>query len=745
MSFSRVGFLFAVFVTVSLSLDAATFVVPADRDLVRHADAIVIGSPLTSHTQLTRDGGIETATAFSVEEVIKGMNPTGLIDVVEPGGTYGNVTTAIAGVPRFVAGERVMLFLMRTGSDRWAVEELVLGKFRFATDVRNRDLLLRDADEIVGWDPQLQTYRERTRAAAPFLRFVRSEARGISSSEQYFLEDPAPLRAKPFTAMSTALPSAVAPAATFTATSYTMAISGSLGSRWNVFPSAVTFFTGTTSEPGAPGGGTTAAQTALAAWTNDCASNVNYVYGGTDNGTHTGGLRSPDGANTILYEQDLSSWGVSPFSCGSGGTLGIGGITNASGSNTVNGETFVTTLEGDVMMNRGIANCTTLFNSGDFNTAVTHEVGHTLGFRHSDQNRTSNGACSTDPSLECSNTAVMKSFIPTGINAALQAWDQNAVRLVYPGGSCGTPTAPKRGDMDGNGISDIFWRNTSTGANTLWFVNGNGFTGSATMPSLSSGYTMSGVGDFNHDGRADILWRNLTTGDTLIWLMNGGTRIGTLNLPASTADWSIVGVGDFDGNGYADIFWRNTQNGQNGVWLFSAGGFTDGRTLPAIPFQELKVISVADVSGDGRADIVWRNMNTGEVWTWMFNLDGSLARGEYIAKMPLTIALLGTGDFNGDGTFDLLWYDTQSGKASVWFLHNGQFIGGGWELGASSLSWKIVGVGDFNGDGFYDLLWRNETTGENGIWFITAAGFTGGATLPGVSGTAMQVVSPPRG
>src|SRR5207237_789263 len=160
---------------------------PADRDLIRNADAIVTASSLTSYSQLTAEGGIETVTPLSVFQVIKGMNVAGVINVVEPGGAWGNMATALAGVPQFTPGEQVMLFLKHTGSGRWAVEDLVLGKFRFVTDTRDRQLLLRDADEIVGWDTQLRPYREQTRAAIPFLRFVRSEAMGITSSEQYFV------------------------------------------------------------------------------------------------------------------------------------------------------------------------------------------------------------------------------------------------------------------------------------------------------------------------------------------------------------------------------------------------------------------------------------------------------------------------------------------------------------------------------------------------------------------------------
>src|SRR5207247_159997 len=99
-------------------------------------------------------------------------------------------------------------------------------------------------------------------------------------------------------------------------------VSGALGSRWNVFPSAVSFFSGATAEPGAPGGGVTAIQAAITSWDNDCGSNVNYVYAGTDS-THTSGLHTPDGANTVLFERDLSSFGVTPFTCSGNSYSGV--------------------------------------------------------------------------------------------------------------------------------------------------------------------------------------------------------------------------------------------------------------------------------------------------------------------------------------------------------------------------------------------------------------------------------------
>ncbi|MGZ7041790.1 MAG: hypothetical protein ACXVH7_08375, partial [Thermoanaerobaculia bacterium] len=122
---------------------AATFVVPTDRDLIHRTDAIVIGSALVSYTQPTPRGGIETVTSVSIEEVVKGKVTGDTINVVEPGGVFGERAQIISGVPRFIDGQRVVLFLKQTGRDRWSATELVLGKFTFATE-GPETLLLRD-------------------------------------------------------------------------------------------------------------------------------------------------------------------------------------------------------------------------------------------------------------------------------------------------------------------------------------------------------------------------------------------------------------------------------------------------------------------------------------------------------------------------------------------------------------------------------------------------------------------------
>lgn len=418
-----------------------------DRELVKQATAIVVASALTSHTELNAHNTIETVTAISVEEVLKGSVPADVFDIMEPGGVYEQRVTTIPGVPRFTDGERYLLFLFRTDEGVWRVFNLVLGKFTFQTDTLGHEVAIRDAAEIAGWDPDGKPHQEEYRSSAQFIDFIRASATGGPAREDYFI--PAqPLIEQPtlHRRLKAQTDRVLQIGMDFTSTSYTYIYSGSSGARWNTFPSTVTFFT-----TGANAAAITATNNGLNAWTNDGSSNVVLGNGGVDaSGTHTGGLLTPDGQNTVAFEVNLTSkYGASGFTCGGSsysGLLGVGGVTTNVGSHTgPNGEMFFSATEGDVDMNQGLQGCTFFVNAGgglDFSSAVAHEIGHTLGFRHADTTRpaTSSTSCSGDVSLECSTSAIMKTFINTGLMGALQLWDRNAVAAVYPAVAINPPT-----------------------------------------------------------------------------------------------------------------------------------------------------------------------------------------------------------------------------------------------------------------------------------------------------------------
>jgi len=63
--------------------------------------------------------------------------------------------------------------------------------------------------------------------------------------------------------------------------------------------------------------------------------------------------------------------------------------------------------------------------------------------------------------------------------------------------------------------------------------------------------------DFNGDGYSDIAWRD-TGVDNAMWLMNGGTILSSAGLGTIATAWSVVGQRDFNGDGMADLLWHDT-------------------------------------------------------------------------------------------------------------------------------------------------------------------------------------------
>ena len=760
---------------------ATTFVVPNDRAMVRRAEAIVVASPITSYAQSTSQGGIETVTLFVVQEVIKGMPlDTDTIEVHEPGGELGGRAMVIAGAPRFSPGDGTIVFLNRTPQQTWAVTDLVLGAFRLTSDRAGRHVAVREETDVAGWDPNGLPHKERRRSAELFLQFLRAEARGGMGVENYVV----PTEPLVMHSLGASKPGRVTASAVFalafTGRSYTSDVGAGNGARWNVFPSGVNIFSGANGEPGAPGGGVTAVQTAINSWDNDCGSVINYVYAGADS-THTSGLAAPDGANTILFERNLTAYGAGAFSCsgsGYGGTLGIGGITSTSGTHVLNGEAYYTTNEGDVEMNQGIANCTLLFNNGDWNSAVTHEVGHTLGFRHSDQTRANNPSvpCSSDPSLECSSAAIMRSSIPPGYNGALQPWDVNAARGVYPGGTCVTCNPPsitaQPQSTTINSGSSASLSVTATGTGPLsyqWYVGASGNTASpisgATGPSITvspasttsywvrvsnaCGSANSATatvtvnpappppprrarGDFDGDGKGDILLRNPSTGENAMFLMDGVTIRSAAYIQSSA--WSIAGTGDLNGDGYADIVFRNTSTGQNAAWLMQGFSIVGSAYLLSTD-PAFHLAAVADFDGDGKADLLWRNDATGENVIWLMN--GLTATvGAYIS--PAAWSLAATADFNGDGRADLFWHNDATGQNAIWLMNRFSIIGSNY-LPSTDPAYSLAAAADFDGDGKDDIIWRNNSNGSCAMWLMSGLTTKSGAWLSTIS-TAFRLV-----
>jgi len=279
--------------------------------------------------------------------------------------------------------------------------------------------------------------------------------------------------------------------------------------------------------------------------------------------------------------------------------------------------------------------------------------------------------------------------------------------------------APVNFDFDGNGRSDLLFKNAATGASVLWFLNADGTR--ASYKSLLTGmdWTIVGTGDINGDGISDLIWRNSVTGQATAWFMNADGTRASYKVLMTDPNWMIAGTGDFNNDGRPDLLWRNTVSGQAVVWFMNADGTRAGyKALLTDPNRT--IAGVGDVNGDNIADILWRNTATGQTDVWFMNADGTSASINTLMT-SMTWIVVGTGDFNKDGISDILWRNTASGQAVLWFM-NTFGMRTDYKTLYTSLSWTIVGTADINGDGIADLLWKNTTDGRNVVWFMNADG-----------------------
>lgn len=350
---------------------------------------------------------------------------------------------------------------------------------------------------------------------------------------------------------------------------------------------------------------------------------------------------------------------------------------------------------------------------------ITHELGHCIGFRHSDYyNR----------SISCSGPATNEG--PAGVGAVHipgtptgATYNGSVMNSCYNAGSTGTWSTGDRVALDVMyGIPPAFREAVAS------------FRGTLNMANLDDdGHYLVRVADVTGDGRADLVSVH-DSGSAYVWPGQwNGAFGGAVSSFAGTLDVAnidgsghyIVGVADVTGDGRADLVSAHTGGtayvwpGQsNGTFGGAVASFAGTLNLANLDGSGHFIVDVADVTGDGRADLVSAGTD-GTAYVWPGQSSGSF--GGAVASFAGTLNLAnldGTGhyivavsDVTGDGRADLVSSGTD-GTAYVWpGRWNGRF-GSAVASFAGTLNMAnldgtghyLVDVADVTGDGRADLV-----------------------------------------
>ncbi|MEU9167099.1 VCBS repeat-containing protein [Streptomyces sp. NPDC048420] len=213
--------------------------------------------------------------------------------------------------------------------------------------------------------------------------------------------------------------------------------------------------------------------------------------------------------------------------------------------------------------------------------------------------------------------------------------------------------------------------------------------------------------DFDGDGTSDLVYRNVAG---QLYVNLGSSE--TMALDADVAKVKdVLTPGDLDGDGVQDVLTLSSSGVLSfhpGIYARVPGGLGSRRTAATGWQAYNKIAAPGDMNADGKPDLLARTP-TGTLYYYPGKGDGSFgSRVKIGTGWQQYDELIGAGDLNGDGIGDLL-ARTFSGTL---YRYTGK-KGGTFNAKAkdSRTEWgsynQIIGGGDWDGNGKTDLLARD--------------------------------------
>ena len=428
-----------------------------DRELRARADVIVRGIVETSDVTVDASGRPETLTVIRPLELMKGELRGDLV-IHQAGGTLPDGRFfRLWGRPEYEPGEEVVVFAIARAEGGFQTAEMLLGKFTVREDGTGRRFAVpdlaagirpgvavierRDRVEVGPEEPSSERdLSGRQRELASFLRAMRDDNPG---------------------AVTLAVPDGELRAVVHASPATKRPQWGNINDalyRWAT-PFVANWFT--INSVNIDGGGLAEAAGALAEWTNFQHALINYLPSTSGNQIDLAAPTSPCGWSTCLS---------------GAGVIGCGGPQGVSGSSNWRGDTYAVISSGQVWVRPYCSH--NLYDSVTTQSVMTHELGHTLGLGHSDQNVSVHDTCRGDE-----DAAIMRSFVQS--RTTLGTDDQDAVRWIYGDGSTSCAATPPPV------ITTISPATCDIAGGTLVTISGTGFVAGATA--TFAGVSLTGM------------------------------------------------------------------------------------------------------------------------------------------------------------------------------------------------------------------------------------------------------------